>query len=62
MCAIPQRARSAWGAGRLGRCIGSGAGVALSRLAVGDLATESFAESGVVCAGRVEAGPTPQTR
>lgn len=53
MCAVPQRARSAWGAGRLGRCIASGAGVALSRLAVGDLATESFAESGVVCAGRV---------
>lgn len=62
MCAVPRRARSACGAGRLGGCTASGAGVALSRLAVGDLATESFAESGVVRAGRVEASPTPQTR
>ena len=40
---------------KLDKCIASGAKVVLSRLAIGDLATQYFADRGVFCAGRVEA-------
>ncbi len=38
----------------LHRCVASGAQIVLSRLAIGDLATQYFADRGVFCAGRVE--------
>ena len=38
---------------KLARCVASGANVVLSRLAIGDLATQYFADRGVFCAGRV---------
>lgn len=41
---------------KLDRCIACGAQVVLSRLAIGDLATQYFADRGVFCAGRVEEG------
>ncbi len=36
------------------RCVESGANIVLSRLAIGDLATQYFADRNVFCAGRVE--------
>lgn len=38
---------------KLAKCVASGASVVLSRLAIGDLATQYFADRGVFCAGRV---------
>ena len=38
---------------KLAKCVDSGAKVILSRLAIGDLATQYFADRGVFCAGRV---------
>jgi len=38
---------------KLAKCVESGAKVILSRLAIGDLATQYFADRGVFCAGRV---------
>jgi len=38
---------------KIDACIASGAKVVLSRLAIGDLATQRFADVGVFCAGRV---------
>mmetsp|Transcript_25287 Transcript_25287/g.28122 ORF Transcript_25287/g.28122 Transcript_25287/m.28122 type:complete len:533 (-) Transcript_25287:33-1631(-) len=40
---------------KLDNCIKSGAQIVLSRLAIGDLATQYFADRGVFCAGRVPA-------
>ena len=40
---------------KLAKCVDSGAKVILSRLAIGDLATQYFADRGVFCAGRVPA-------
>jgi len=38
---------------KLDKCVKSGANVVLSRLAIGDLATQYFADRGMFCAGRV---------
>ncbi len=38
---------------KLAKCVASGAQVVLSRLAIGDLATQYFADRGIFCAGRV---------
>ena len=38
---------------KLDRCVASGAKVVLSRLAIGDLATQYFADRDIFCAGRV---------
>ena len=38
---------------KLDKCINSGANVVLSRLPIGDLGTQYFADRGVFCAGRV---------
>ena len=38
---------------KLDKCVASGAQVVLSRLAIGDLATQYFADRGMFCAGRV---------
>ncbi|CDP20108.1 unnamed protein product [Coffea canephora] len=38
---------------KLDKCVKSGAKIMLSRLAIGDLATQYFADRGVFCAGRV---------
>ena len=38
---------------KLDKCVASGAKVVLSRLPVGDLATQYFADRGIFCAGRV---------
>jgi len=38
---------------KLAACVGSGAQVILSRLPIGDLATQYFADRGLFCAGRV---------
>ncbi len=40
---------------KLARCAESGAKVVLSRLAIGDLATQYFADRDIFCAGRVRA-------
>lgn len=40
------------------RCVASGASIVLSRLAIGDLGTQYFADRGIFCAGRVS-GPCP---
>merc|ERR1719162_1407561 len=40
----------------------TGANVVLSRLAIGDLATQYFADRGVFCAGRVENADLERTR
>lgn len=40
----------------------SGANVVLSKLAIGDLATQYFADRGIFCAGRVEYGDLERTR
>ncbi len=39
---------------KLDKCVASGAHCVLSRLAIGDLATQYFADRGIFCAGRVE--------
>jgi len=41
---------------KLEKCVESGAQIILSRLPIGDLATQYFADRGIFCAGRVEAG------
>ncbi len=38
------------------RCVASGANIVLSRLAIGDLGTQYFADRGIFCAGRVDEG------
>lgn len=38
---------------KLDKCVQSGAQIVLSRLAIGDLATQYFADRGIFCAGRV---------
>lgn len=38
---------------KLAKCVASGANIVLSRLAIGDLATQYFADRGLFCAGRV---------
>lgn len=38
---------------KLDHCVQSGAKIVLSRLAIGDLATQYFADRGIFCAGRV---------
>lgn len=38
---------------KLAKCVASGAQIVLSKLAIGDLATQYFADRGVFCAGRV---------
>ena len=40
---------------KLDKCVASGANIILSKLAIGDLATQYFADRGLFCAGRVEA-------
>ena len=39
---------------KLDKCVATGAQVVLSRLAIGDLATQYFADRGIFCAGRVQ--------
>lgn len=39
---------------KLAKCVESGANIVLSRLAIGDLATQYFADRNIFCAGRVE--------
>merc|ERR1719446_383578 len=41
---------------KLDNLVKSGANIVLSKLAIGDLATQYFADRGLFCAGRVEAG------
>ena len=41
---------------KLDACIAAGANIVLSRLPIGDLATQYFADRGVFCAGRVSDG------
>eukprot|EP00218_Dolichomastix_sp_CCMP3274_P008038 CAMPEP_0170144498 /NCGR_PEP_ID=MMETSP0033_2-20121228/14043_1 /TAXON_ID=195969 /ORGANISM="Dolichomastix tenuilepis, Strain CCMP3274" /LENGTH=583 /DNA_ID=CAMNT_0010381001 /DNA_START=6 /DNA_END=1758 /DNA_ORIENTATION=+ len=41
---------------KLQKCVDSGADIVLSRLAIGDLGTQFFADRGIFCAGRVEEG------
>ena len=38
---------------KLDKCVQSGAKIVLSRLAIGDLATQYFADRDIFCAGRV---------
>lgn len=38
---------------KLAKCVASGANIVLSRLAIGDLGTQYFADRGIFCAGRV---------
>jgi hypothetical protein len=38
---------------KLAKCAASGAQIVLSRLAIGDLGTQYFADHGIFCAGRV---------
>lgn len=47
---------------KLDRVAESGAQVVLSKLAIGDLATQYFADRGIFCAGRVEYGDMDRTR
>ena len=42
---------------KLAKCAESGAQIVLSRLAIGDLATQYFADRGIFCAGRVSPLP-----
>jgi len=42
--------------GKLDSCVASGANIVLSKLPIGDLATQYFADRGLFCAGRVEDG------
>lgn len=45
---------------KLDKCAQSGAKIVLSRLAVGDLATQYFADRDIFCAGRVSGFTYPQ--
>jgi len=47
---------------KLENIVNTGAKVVLSRLAIGDLATQYFADRGIFCAGRVEAEDLERTR
>lgn len=47
---------------KLDAIVKSGAKVVLSRLAIGDLATQYFADNGIFCAGRVEYADLERTR
>lgn len=47
---------------KLDNIVKSGAQCVLSKLAIGDLATQYFADRGIFCAGRVEAGDMERTR
>ena len=42
--------------GKLDACVACGANIVLSKLPIGDLATQYFADRGLFCAGRVEDG------
>lgn len=42
---------------KLDKCVQSGAKIVLSRLAIGDLATQYFADRDIFCAGRVSFSP-----
>ena len=42
---------------KLAKCAESGAQIVLSRLAIGDLATQYFADRSIFCAGRVSPLP-----
>ena len=42
---------------KLDKCAASGAKIVLSRLAIGDLATQYFADRDIFCAGRVRSLP-----
>ncbi len=44
---------------KLQKCADSGAKVVLSRLAIGDLGTQFFADRDIFCAGRVRAPLSP---
>ena len=44
---------------KLAKCRESGAKVVLSRLAIGDLATQYFADNDIFCAGRVRPSTIP---
>lgn len=44
---------------KLEKCVASGAQIVLSRLAIGDLGTQYFADRNIFCAGRVEVGLVP---
>jgi T-complex protein 1 subunit eta len=46
---------------KLAKCVESGAQVILSRLPIGDLATQYFADRGLFCAGRVETADLERT-
>merc|ERR1719390_34814 len=41
---------------KLAKIVASGANIVLSKLAIGDLATQYFADRGLFCAGRVDDG------
>ena len=41
---------------KLDKCVACGANIVLSKLPIGDLATQYFADRGLFCAGRVEVG------
>lgn len=43
---------------KLEKCVASGAQIVLSRLAIGDLGTQYFADRNIFCAGRVEVRAT----
>ena len=47
---------------KLEQIVKSGANIVLSRLPIGDLATQYFADRGIFCAGRVEEGDLNRTR
>jgi len=47
---------------KLDRCVESGAQIVLSKLAIGDLGTQYFADRGIFCAGRVGRVPAPKPR
>lgn len=47
---------------KLDNIAASGANVVLSKLAIGDLATQYFADRGIFCAGRVDPGDLDRTR
>lgn len=46
---------------KLAKCVESGANIILSKLPIGDLATQYFADRGLFCAGRVEAADLTRT-
>jgi len=46
---------------KLDACVATGASIVLSRLPIGDLATQYFADRNIFCAGRVEEGDLQRT-